>query len=353
MNFSIVSLLKGNEDGNMKSLSCLDNIFRDSDGRLVLDVLKENIDYELEKEEKGKRAKKWIKFSDGQILIKKIKPSTYEDYAELIVEEMCKQIGLETAHYDLAILDGNPCVITWDFRKKGEKLVSGKIFTSSAVEILTNNGEYIRKKDNDQKELNNLYFIEKSLSIYLTDEEIKEEMSKFDLLFGLNGDIHLSNWSVFYDPRQERSYRLAFNYDAGSYFRYNLSRQNLFKHLRNMLRQSNENNKKKIMEEDIFGKNYVKHNSLNYKYSSTEKLGMSRLEEAFMEQPERFSPVLQKLYEIDSYQIINNVQKRIGTDIPTECSSWFITCVEANQKRIENMVTKAFENYYESKKCRK
>lgn len=334
----------------MKSSKILENLPRDSEGRIILDNLVENVDYEPMSEEKGKRSKNWMKFTDGQVLVKYIKPGTFEDYAEMIVEEMCKQIGLESAHYDLAILNGKPCVITWDFRKEKEYLVSGKTFTCTGVEILINNNQYERQHENDQKELNNLDMIRRCLSVYMPEEAVAEEMEKFDLLFGLNcfglnGDIHLSNWSVLYNAQGERVYRLSPNYDCGSYFRFNLSRKNLSKHLRNILRQKSAENIKKIVEDDIFGKEYVKHNSLNYTYHSTEELGMSRLEEAFRKEPERFASVLQKLYQIDPYEIIVNVQKQTQKTMPEECADWLISCVEANQHRIERVIEEVFGNY--------
>ena len=334
----------------MRSSKVLENLPRDSEGRIILDDLVENVDYEPLLEEKGKRSKNWMKFTDGQVLVKYIKPGTFEDYAEMIVEEMCKQIGLESAHYDLAILNGNPCVITWDFRKENECLISGKTFTSIGVEILINNNQYERQHEHDQKELNNLDTIRRCLSIYMSEEAVAEEMEKFDLLFGLNcfglnGDIHLSNWSVLHNAQGERTYRLSPNYDCGSYFRFNLSQKNISKHLRNILRQKNAENIKRIVEDDIFGKEYVRHNSLNYTYNSTEELGMSRLEEAFRTEPERFVSVLQKLYQIDPYEIIINVQKRIQKTMPEECSDWLVSCIDANQHRIERVIEEVYGNY--------
>lgn len=334
----------------MKDSAILESLPRDSEGRIILDSLIADVDYKPLLEEKGKRSKNWMQFTDTKVLVKYIKPESFEDYAEMIAEEMCKQIGIESAHYDLAIMNGMPCVITRDFKKKNEFLISGVTFTLTGVEILTNNNQYERQYENDQKELNNLDMIRRCLSIYMSEKDVEEEMEKFDLLFGLNcfglnGDLHLANWSVLYNAKGNKLYRLSPNYDCGSYFRFNLSPKKLAKHLRNIMRQKSPENIRKIVEEDIFGKEYVRHNSLNYTHDSTEELGMSRLEEAFRTEPERFAPTLQKLYQIDPYEIIINIQNQTQKTMPEECSDWLISCVEANQKRIEKMVDEVYGNY--------
>ncbi len=225
---------------------------------------------------------------------------------------------------------------------------SGKTFLSGTVQILIDNGLYKRKQKGDQKELNNLEMVERCLSVYLPEEILKEEMKKFDMLFALNcfclnGDIHLSNWSVIKDYSAVPTFRLAPNYDFGSYFRFSLIKSNIFKHLRDLLRQKKSENVSKILEDQIFGKDYNRHNSLNFKYSSTDELGLIRLEEAYKEQPERFSLIIQKLYQLDPYEAVSNVKKKLGgADIPEDCVNWFIAVIEANQKRLSEMVNRIY-----------
>lgn len=336
----------------MLTVSDLQNLERDENGRLILDSMVEHVDYLVKEEEKGKRKKRWFSFSDNDVLVKDVKDDTFEDYAELLVEQLCRQIGLPSAHYDLATYQGRHCVITEKFiKKETEVLSSGKIFIEDSLKILEDNGIYFRKTKGDQKELNNLEMIERCLAIYLPDEKVKEIMKSFDMLFAFNcfcynGDIHLSNWSVIHDYKADPSYRMAPNYDAGGYFHFNLNKGNIFKHARNLMRQSKMDQKTKILEDQMFGKEYNKHNSLNYKFTSTDELGLTRLEEAFRAEPERFAPIFQKLVEIDPYEAIINVKKQLGVkSLPDECVEWFISVIEASQERLSYIVN----SYYSQK----
>lgn len=329
----------------MLTVNDLQNLERDENGRLILDSMTENVDYLVKEEDKGKRRKRWFSFSDNDVLVKEVKEDTFEDYAELLVEQLCRQVGLPSAHYDLATYQGRPCVITEKFiKKKTEKLLSGKIFMEDSLQYLEDNELYFRKSKGDQKELNNLEMIEQCLAFYLSDEKAKEVMKSFDMLFALNcfcynGDIHLSNWSVIYDYKADPSYRMAPNYDAGGYFHFNLNKGNIFKHARNLMRQTKMDQKTKILEDQMFGKDYNKHNGLNYKYTSTDELGLTRLEEAFRAEPERFAPIFQKLMEIDPYEAIIKVEKQLGVkSLPGDCIDWFVSVIEASQERLSYIV---------------
>ena len=136
----------------MLTVSDLQNLERDENGRLILDSMVEHADYLVKEEDKGKRRKRWFSFSDNDVLVKDVKEDTYEDYAELLVEQLCRQIGLPSAHYDLATYQGRPCVITEKFiKKKTEKLLSGKIFMEDSLKYLEDNELYFRKSKGDQK----------------------------------------------------------------------------------------------------------------------------------------------------------------------------------------------------------
>ncbi len=128
----------------MEKSEILKELKRNENGRIILDSLNIGVDCTVSEEQKGKRDKKWLNFEDKRFLVKYVKPNTYEDYAELLVEQLCRQLNIPSASYDLGILNNQPCVITEDFLDKScERLISGKTFTSSSVEILTYNGTYI------------------------------------------------------------------------------------------------------------------------------------------------------------------------------------------------------------------
>lgn len=336
----------------MKSSNVLQELARDENGRLCLDSLVCGVDYEVETEDKGKRRKRWIIFSDKRFLVKEIREDTYEDYAELLVEQLCHQVDLPCAHYDLAIFDGKPCVITEDFISKGtsERLVSGKSFLSETLKMLADNGLYERQCVGDQKELNNLDMIRRCLSFHLRDDQVDEVMKSFDMMFALcyfclNGDLHMSNWSVVRNPLSDTSYRFAPNYDFGSYFRFNLSRSKIFSRLREISRQSKLEQMIKILEEQVFGQDFNRHNSLNFCYDSDESMGVSRIADAYRRDPDRFAAIVQKLYDIDPYEAILNVNSQLGVSIPEDCANWFISIIIINHERIAEMVN----NYYTDK----
>ena len=75
---------------------------RDSDG--FIDLSKTGIQITVDsREKKGtqERIKNWVDFGGKKALIRGEVVKNYSIYAELIVEEIAKQLGIKTAHYDL------------------------------------------------------------------------------------------------------------------------------------------------------------------------------------------------------------------------------------------------------------
>ena len=90
--------------------------FRDQNGFIDLSLAGIHINSstnDLSREMIGndKRIKNWVNFNGKKVLIKGQPTDKEQDnglYAELIVEEMCKELGIETAHYDLVkMIDEN------------------------------------------------------------------------------------------------------------------------------------------------------------------------------------------------------------------------------------------------------
>lgn len=110
----------------MKFIECEYSIqdleqFRDSNGFIDLsgagiDITSSQYDFSRELVGNDKRIKNWVDFQGKKVLIKgqpTDKEQDYGIYAELIVEEICKKLGIETAHYDLVKMkdeNGN-CVL--------------------------------------------------------------------------------------------------------------------------------------------------------------------------------------------------------------------------------------------------
>lgn len=76
--------------------------FRDEDG--FIDLSKIGLEFTPESREKRgtrERVKNWVDFNGKKVLIRGEVIKNYSVYAELIVEEIANQLGIETAHYDL------------------------------------------------------------------------------------------------------------------------------------------------------------------------------------------------------------------------------------------------------------
>lgn len=83
------------------SLEDLEEV-RDKDG--FIDLSKIGLEITNESREKRgteARLKNWVNFNGQKALIRGEAIQNYSIYAELIVEEIAKQLGIETAHYDL------------------------------------------------------------------------------------------------------------------------------------------------------------------------------------------------------------------------------------------------------------
>lgn len=88
----------------IKSNYTLDNLekFRDNNGFIDLSMAGIQItDESREKKGTEERLKNWIDFNGKKVLLRGEVVENYSVYAELIVEEIAKQLGIETAHYDL------------------------------------------------------------------------------------------------------------------------------------------------------------------------------------------------------------------------------------------------------------
>lgn len=103
--------------------------FRDKDGFIDLDAL--NLSFPLESRERmgnPNRDKNWINFKGEKALYKEQIMIDDKDngmmYAELIVEELAKQAGIEVARTDIVKKDGKKGILSYSILKDGEELHS-------------------------------------------------------------------------------------------------------------------------------------------------------------------------------------------------------------------------------------
>lgn len=172
----------------------------------------------IEVEASGVSDKLWIidPITTRKIALFKEPNNTYLCYAELFSEEIAKILGFETAHYDLATLNGSQGVISYNFLKDEESYLSGFDILSDYFEEHIfmdeeNAGMYNINLDEDSIEeafdkLNNLDSIWSILEERYKNEHYKRQivfniMDKivdklmFDILT-VNIDDHSDNWAL-------------------------------------------------------------------------------------------------------------------------------------------------------------
>lgn len=307
---------------------------RNEEGYIVIDSIESKV--EQKEEIKGRRNKKWFIFDDSNILFKETNENTYEEYAEMLATEIFRQVGFETADYDLAILHGKKGVISRDFLKKGELIISGKTILKNYGEILNEN--LLNEPINST--YNTLIDIENALKIYTSD--IKKTMKQLDLLFSIDcimsqSDRHWRNWSIILSQINS-SMRLAPQYDSSAICRFQLSKSNIAKYLR-IVKRSKYEAQKRMIEYDMYSAGFDKTYLLRYDREKDNLAGVQLLEEAYSKEKSRFEYIIRMLpKKIDLDLAVETVEKRINSEIPKECKEWFCKVIEFNLQEINKVV---------------
>lgn len=143
------------------------------------------------------------------------------EFNELVVEEILKELGISCAHYDLAIFNGIKGVISYDYKKGGVKYTKGYDILKEYYDYLEANnkfkdllpGEKIPlEEDKLLKPYNRLDIIWDALYYHYRDKEnvydiVKKLMQEMvqkrnvDLLL-VNNDDHPYNWEIMEDGEE-------------------------------------------------------------------------------------------------------------------------------------------------------
>jgi hypothetical protein len=197
--------------------------YREEDGYINIDKAIEENPYLTEdilREFRGNqnREKDWIELEDTKILLRtedtQFQDIIYASYAELLAEEVAKQIEFPHAHYDLIKYKGQKGVLSQSVvDKDSESLISGYTLLKNLdayksdeeqmgfvnIEDIIESFDYLNKYDNfDKKD------IEK-----LTLQLLK--ITYFDI-FSLNPDRNVYNYSITYNAKK-REINLSDIYD--------------------------------------------------------------------------------------------------------------------------------------------
>lgn len=128
------------------------------------------------------------------------------EFNELLVEEICKELNIECAHYDLAVIDGVQGVISYDYKKENAVYVNGCNILQDYLQYKKNTSLDDFSINDDTITLNNLDTIWNALDYRYRDYNNKEkivadlmnELVKrfiFDLLLD-QCDRHAHNWEI-------------------------------------------------------------------------------------------------------------------------------------------------------------
>ncbi len=293
---------------------------RDENGCLILDELKVVNNF-LE----GRKPKLWL--TDGEnLFLFKMGATNYENYAELIASEIAKQCGIETALYDLAIYKGVIGVVTPNFLKQNDVIISGE-------EVLNDGAKIARRNNINVKIENTLDSIVTSLNLRYAFTNIDEVIYSliciwcFDILIS-ESDRNKNNWSIISNnlgiklaPIYDCSTMAFLNNDISSY----ITRIHSYSTLLNLL------DSLKL--------------SLHYRLDLKDSTILEEFAALCQENIEYVEKIMKKIMEVDVQKAIVSIEKRhnIGKQgieefkIPSIVSFWVEKLIELRKKDMLNI----------------
>lgn len=298
-----------------------------NNGYIVLDEIYQTLCKQDELQ--GKSPKEWLLFEETRALFKEVPEGTFADYMELLIEELMKQGGLETAEYDLAILNGKKGVITPDFLKPGEALVLGKNFLGVTLGDETEDPRCNTiEKINSQLQLLDVWPAKRIKMIH----DISVQFG-IDCIT-LQPDRHWRNWGVI--ALNGQIDRIAPHFDAGYAMRSESRAKKIIAYSQRASKIKNTDSRRKFFEEEIIPKNW-RNITLRYTQSKT-GYGMKLFREAMEANPELMLDIAKTLIGLKPENAIKSVEQKIGKPIDPNCSRWFRTVTEFNIREVGEIV---------------
>lgn len=193
--------------------------YRDEEGYINIDEFEKDNSLSKQREMIGShnREKFWIDFDDGRIMIRTSNLDKdgveYSNYAELIFEELAKQVDIPCAHYDLIKYKGQKGVYTKNvLEKEQESLIHGKTLlenvdpkysyelTSSIDDIFESYGILNKYDDVPKSQISKLCKSTAKMAIFDT--------------YAMSTDRHSENFgTIFYSDGISREVRLSPMFD--------------------------------------------------------------------------------------------------------------------------------------------
>lgn len=271
---------------------------RNKNGCLILDGCEE-----LERLEKGRKEKCWLKFNNKEYLFK-TGASGYEIWAELISSELAKQCNLNTADYDLAIYKGNYGVVTPSFLIDGDIILSGEDLYKYS-QLLNPNMKF----DNSIENIINI--LRTCTSRDYDIERIRLQLTRIWLFDGLiyESDRNFSNWSIIINGN---NIRMAPIYDCSTMCMMNNNVNSIINNVRT--------------EQEILNITDSIKYQLKRKSTDDDDNFLHSFSVFCTEEPEIAKSFIDSLNNIDFDKVIEIIEKRIDierkVEIPWECKFW-------------------------------
>ena len=315
--------------------------YRDEDGFIDFDKIGVNVIQSDAREKMGtvEKDKYWVRLKDGtKILLKSglllDNKETASPYAELIVEELAKQVGLNCAHCDLVKFNGKKGIYSQSILKEGEQLIS-----LNAILDIDN------RVEDSFNDITNLEDIIQSFPAFLKSEGLNKEQSYqvvYDILkqlifqmHTLNADGHTENMSIIRD--NEGKIRMSPLYDNEDSLLLNIEEETLEKLAFNELGindiQKNIYPKIALLPEDIYEDDLLGEDIWEYTYDCI-NVDISA---------EEVSDFIYDCQDnLDIGLAIKNVEDRIKAPLPIEVSRCATTAFLSRKNDIEKVMFRGY-----------
>lgn len=262
----------------------------------------------------------------------------YEVYSALVEAEIAKQIGIPTADYDLAKYRGKYGVITYNFLKSNEGLITGYELLGFVNEI---DKSKLKKIERTYFDENHIFGnILESLKLYLGDDAKAEKIFNEWILniympdfLSTEFDRHPKNWGLKYDGKE---YSLAPRFDSDSIANAYLGPEKVSEYLYLVRRIGAEE-------------------AIDYSFSNTklsvfyeDKLRLMREDfELFCkDNPFIAKTGFEVIGKLDIVKILENVEKKIKTKLPMEYKIWVSLVTNYQIQFIKKIIDSLNEELY-------
>ncbi len=293
--------------------------YRNENGYIDLDKIPNLVIQNNSIKIEGRKPKQWIVFEDNKILFKETTPNSYEGYALLYFAEFLNQCGLEHAEYDLAILNNTMGVITPNFVKNNESLMSGESLFNLAKTIYYANGinsNLSNSVENIKEVLQLLNFEPSSI------EKIVSQLIKLIIIDGLllETDRNNTNYSFIIE---NNNIRLAPIYDGSNICGFNRSTNDIDSKIKNIknfgtLHSIISNSKRSLFLDNI----------------TKEQIFIEEVRTIAKQYPQIIEEFLPKICNLNIDKATENIEKKIKNEVPHQAIIWINKILKYNTENI-------------------